>query len=287
MKALLKKILPRPLRATLRRAHIRLSNGMRTPSAPSSGNDDQSSGELLPPKALQDYIGGGYREAGPEFLRYFKELCDLRPDDAVLDVGCGSGRMAVPLTNYLSGEGLYHGFDISAAAIDWCRRNITPVFPNFNFQVSDIHNAAYPTGGRRRASEFRFPFEDQTFDLVFLTSVFTHMLPNDMEHYFSEIARVLKPGARCLITFFLLNEEATALIDNKMGTYNFEHHRAGYRTINGETPENAVAYDETFIRSLYERYGLKVREPIHYGYWCGRKDFLSFQDIVVAEKARR
>ena len=287
LKALVKKMLPRPVKTRLRRAFVSLSNRYRALVTPSPAADcEQAAGGLLPPTALQDYVGSDYSRVGEEFFHYFKELCALRPDESVLDVGCGSGRMAVPLTSYLSGQGLYRGFDISPDAIDWCRKNITPRFPNFNFQFTAIHNAAYNTRDTGRASEFRFPFEDQTFDLVFLTSVFTHMLPADMEHYFSEIARVSKPGARCLITFFLLNEESTALIDKKMGTYNFEHRAAAYRTIDKETPENAVAYDEMFVRGLYEKYGLKVREPIRYGSWCGRKDFLSFQDIVVAERLR-
>ena len=41
-------------------------------------------------------------------------------------------------------------------------------------------------------------------DVAFLTSVFTHMLPEDVEHYLDELARVLKPGGRTLITWFLL-----------------------------------------------------------------------------------
>ena len=51
-----------------------------------------------------------------------------------------------------------------------------------------------------------FPCADNSFDLVFLTSVFTHMFAGDVENYLSEISRVLKPGGKCLITWFLLDE---------------------------------------------------------------------------------
>ena len=50
-------------------------------------------------------------------------------------------------------------------------------------------------------------------------------------------------------------------------------------------PEDAVAYDEKFIRNLYEKYGLVISEPVYYGSWCGREKFLSLQDMVLAYKA--
>lgn len=268
LKRLARKILCRPEGAAADRARITLPDG--------------GSGALLPPKVLQDYVGGDYEEVGAEFLRYFVELCRLKADERVLDVGCGSGRMAVPLTGYLSAAGLYHGFDVSETAVAWCRENITARFPNFNFQLADLRNGPYNPKGGRRPSEFRFPYGDGTFDLVFLASVFTHMLPADVEHYLSEIARVLRPGGRCLVTFFLLNDESTALIEAAKGTYNFEHRGPGYRTINARRPEDAIAYPEAFVRGLYEKAGLRIDEPIRYGSWCGRADYLSFQDVVIA-----
>lgn len=282
MKATVKKILPRPVKTVLRRAYNSLAGSGHV--APTRQNEHLLTGELLPSQELQDYVGGGFVEIGAAFLHYFLELGDLKPHESVLDVGCGSGRMALPLTGYLNERGRYEGFDISEDAVKWCSENITAKFPHFKFQAVEIHNAAYHTNTTQRASDFRFPYGDEEFDFVFLTSVFTHMLPADMEHYFEEIARVMKRGGRCLITFFLLNDESTVLIDNLKGEYNFEHRREDYRTINKDRPEEAVAYPEHFIRSLCEKFGFKVREPIRYGCWCGRVNHLSFQDIVIADK---
>jgi ubiquinone/menaquinone biosynthesis C-methylase UbiE len=53
-----------------------------------------------------------------------------------------------------------------------------------------------------QAAQYPFPFADSSFDFVYLVSVFTHMLPADMEHYLSEISRVLKPAAKCAVSFF-------------------------------------------------------------------------------------
>jgi SAM-dependent methyltransferase len=193
--------------------------------------------------------------------------------------------MALPLTGYLSDRGRYEGFDISAKAINWCRKNITGRYPNFRFQAFNIRNAPYNPLGTIRVSSYRFPYEDETFDLIFLASVFTHMLPGDVKHYLSEIARVLKPGGRCLITYFLLNAESSRMIDKKLGTINFEYHMGDYRTINQDRPEDAMAYYEVFVRNLYRKHGLKIMEPVRYGSWCGRETYLSFQDIIIAVKA--
>lgn len=289
LKSGVKRILPRPVKSALRPAYrlwVRINQKDRQPTSAEVSTPEQIArpGELLPPPDLQAYIGGGFREVGPEFLEYFKNLAGLQPHEAVLDVGSGSGRMAVPLTEYLDSRGRYDGFDISAEAINWCRANITRKYPNFSFKVADIYSGTYKPNGKLQASEYRFPYDDESFDLVFLTSVFTHMLPRDMEHYFAEIARVLRPRGRCLITFFLLNSESVGLMERNLGDFNFEFRQNGYRTISPERPEDAVAYDEMFVRGLFIKCGLAISEPIQYGSWCGRQKSLTLQDLVIATK---
>ena len=238
---------------------------------------------LLPPGALRDWVGhGDFKAIGEEFRGYFVELGGLKPDHRVLDVGCGVGRMAAPLTSYLKG-GSYEGFDVAPAGIDWCRRNITTRYPNFRFQLVDNYNKAYNPGGTHKSSDYNFPYESDSFDFLFLASVFTHMLLPDLENYLSEIVRVLKRNARCLITFHLLNAESWRLIEQKQLPY-FQHELEGAYVHDTDTPETGVAYEEIFVRELYQRYGLRIVEPIHYGSWCERDEFLSYQDIVVATK---
>jgi SAM-dependent methyltransferase len=80
----------------------------------------------LPPRSLVTAIGGGdIALVGNQFLAYFKDYAYLSPDEHVLDVGCGVGRMAIPLTKYLSKSGSYDGFDIMRRGIDWCHNRIT------------------------------------------------------------------------------------------------------------------------------------------------------------------
>lgn len=245
----------------------------------------------IPPEELRHCAGRSYRIVGRTWLRILTtELGGLKPHETVLDAGCGVGRIAVPLTGYLNDQGSYEGFDVGPQGIAWCRDNITSRYPNFRFELADIYNAHYNPKSKLKAHEYRFPYDDQSFDLVFMASVFTHLLPEDMEHYLGEISRVLKAGGRCVISYFLLNDESVARIE--AGRLNpdrlrFTHDCGKYRLQNKRAPEAAVAHDEPAVRALYGSHGLNLVDPVHYGRWAGRKSSLQVnhnQDIVLATK---
>ncbi|MDM9384357.1 methyltransferase domain-containing protein [Chlorogloeopsis sp. ULAP01] len=239
---------------------------------------------LVPPKRIIFIGDGDFRDIGNEFLKYFADYGNLKPDDRVLDVGCGIGRMALPLTNYLSDKGEYWGFDIVKEGIDWCR-TIYPIrFKNFHFQLADIYNRTYNHRGYFQASNYKFPYENSYFDFIFLTSVFTHMLLEEIENYISEISRVIKPNKNFLATFFLLNSESLGNINSSLSSLEFKFEIDGGLTTNSHTPEDAVAFDENIIKEIYEKHGLEIYTPIHYGAWCGRDCFVSYQDIIIATK---
>jgi SAM-dependent methyltransferase len=245
---------------------------------------DPSLEPMVPPKRLWSMGVEEYQSVGQEFRRLFIEHGHLQPSHRVLDVGCGVGRMTVPLTEYLSGAGGYEGFDIEKKGVQWCQEAITSRFPNFRFHHSDVLNRHYNPHGRHQASSYRFPYEDELFDFIYLTSVFTHLFPADLENYLKEIARVLKRGGHCFITFFILNEESEALVRQHRSTQDFSHPLDGCVTTTPNDPEAAIAYSEAQVRALFARFGLAIEEPIRFGSWCGRTEFLSYQDIVIAQK---
>lgn len=241
--------------------------------------------EMTPPKRLTFNVGTSFKKAGTKLIQHLIEPGGMKQSDRVLDVGCGIGRVAVPLTKYLNEQGSYEGFDIVAKSIDWCRKNITQKYPNFHFQVADIYNKQYNPKGKYISSRYRFPYDDKSFDFVFLTSVFTHMLPQDVDNYLSEISRVLKTDKKCLLTFFLINEESLKATEDRKSVPIFEFKSEGFRTISEATPERAIAYDEELVLKLCKKHKLDVVEPIHYGLWCGRKSFLSYQDIIIVRRS--
>lgn len=284
MKKLARKYLPQSLQSFLRKLYYRFPLLRKLYYLPADVFNYFSGkrNKLIPPRS-KIFIGDGhFEEIGREFLGYFIDIANLKPGEKVLEVGCGIGRMALPLTGYLSEQGEYRGLDIVAEGIDWCRKKITPRFPQFHFQLADVFNNLYNAGGQYKAEEYRFPYEDDYFDFVFLTSVFTHMVPKEVENYLGEIARVLKKGGRALITFFLINEESRAFVES--GNSKFNREFEGCLVIDANLPEAAIAYEESYIKTLMGKYGLEISDPVYYGSWSKRDVFLSSQDIILAHK---
>ena len=229
--------------------------------------------------------GVDFRHAGKLYLHWFVELGSLTPEEAVLEPGCGTGRMAEPLTRYLGPAGSYDGFDVVSTAIDWCESNIASKHPNFNFRHVDVLNHVYNPEGRLDPEAFEFPYPDETFDFAFLTSVFTHMRPPEMRHYLGQIRRVLRPGGRCLMTFFLLNEESLDAARAGRAKRRFAYEGDGFFYDIPEKPEAALAYPEEDLLGFLEQAGFELHVPIQYGRWTGRQGQAAGQDMVVVKRA--
>ena len=238
----------------------------------------------LPPWWLRDVGGSDFKRTGEEFLRHFVEIAHLQPEARVLEIGCGSGRMALPLTRYLQ-EGTYTGIDITPQSIAWCQQHISRRHPHFTFVHADLYNKRYNPDGKWHANTYTYPFPDQAFDFIFLTSVFTHLLPADTTHYLQEIARLLAPQGNALLTFFLLNERQAELASTGNNDIQFRYGEGPYRVRDTEIPESAVAYQEAYILEQLAQQGLALQSPVYFGTWSGRPDGLSYQDILLVQHA--
>ena len=239
---------------------------------------------LVPPRRMI-FVGGPlFRAVGEEFFALFRRA-GLQPDDDVLDVGSGIGRMAVPMMGWLRGR--YEGFEVVREGVEWCQRNITTRHPNFSFTHVDLYNGTYNPGGRLQAAGFRFPYEDGSFDFAFLTSIFTHLLPADVRHYLDELGRVLRPDGILLATYFLLDEDSLAAVTDGRAELAFVHRHTDplvgeYRTITATEPEEAVAYPVDAIAALHEEAGLPIAE--HWpGGWPHRAG-TTLQDVTVSRR---
>lgn len=267
MKTLAKKFIPLPLRVRLKKLGYAWLD-WRDPVA----------GERVPSRK-NTFIGGGdFVAVGDDFFKTLKRH-GLGLEHNVLDIGCGQGRMARPLVDFL--KGVYLGLDINAAGIAWCQDQYSDL-PNFSFQYMDVYNSRYNREGSQPAEAYKFPVEDGTFDTVFLTSVFTHMLAAEVENYLEEISRSLMSGGQVLATWYLLDELSrvaqTPAIDF---AYEFD---GVSRTSVKSTPEAAIAFKVDFVKSLYAKAGLEI-VTIESGHWARPDSPFMLQDLIVARKA--
>jgi SAM-dependent methyltransferase len=178
-----------------------------------------------------------------------------RSGSQVLDIGCGCGRTARFLATNPHVR-RYVGFDVVHESIAWCRRFIAPLTGGrFEFLHVDVYSAEYNRAGFIKASEFPFPVADRSTDLVFASSLFTHVLEPDAVHYLEETRRVLAPDGAAVLSIHI---EATA-----------------DRPYVGN--ETRIDIYPPYWRELAANAGLAVRE--HLGEMCG-------QDTYIFEPAR-
>ncbi|HEY9217615.1 MAG TPA: class I SAM-dependent methyltransferase [Phenylobacterium sp.] len=217
----------------------------------------------------------------------FVGVAKMGPDAQVLDVGCGCAKVARPLVDYLSAAGGYHGIDVGAECIDWCRQAYS-AYPNFHFHHADLFTARYNPQGKELAESYRFPVESGTVDMVFLGSVFTHLVPASTENYLREIARVLKPGGTVIATYFVLEDASRENVIKGLALPRFDFELpggSGCRVGDPEVPEAAIAYEEAYLRQAYKNAGLDLFH-ISLGKW-GRGDIVPhWQDEVWARKPK-
>lgn len=231
-----------------------------------------------------------FAASGEALVAALREVAGMTASSHVLDVGCGVGRLALPTSRFLDADGSYDGIDIVPDGIEWCQQHISSQYGNVHFTLADIYNKEYNPKGRLQAADYVFPYADETFDVVVLVSVFTHMLPVEVERYISEIARVLKKNGRMFATYFLITPESLQLMDSPASAMRFKHHRGSHWVISDRVPELAVAYDEEHIREVYAKHGLSETPDLYVGAWCGRPGHwpldsgLGDQDTLVATK---
>ncbi len=237
-----------------------------------------------PPPELMFCGDGDFRAIGAEFLERLVRDAGLAPGHRVLDIGCGIGRLALPLTQYLDENGSYDGVDPVAAGIAWCADTIATVYPGMRFHHLDLRHPLYNPQGLLPTAGTRLPFADGSFDRVCLISVLTHLDLPEVLHYAGEVSRLLAPGGCCLATTFQMNPPARAALAAGQGRLAFDAAADGPAYYaEPDAPLAAVAFDEDAFLEKFLRHGLRRRNPAQYGCWSGREGS-SFQDICIFEK---
>lgn len=143
-------------------------------------------------QAMELAIGGQFERGGAievGILRHY----GLKASDHLVDVGCGAGRLAKPLSAYLSGT--YLGIDLVPALVRHAR-TITKR-PDWRFEVID---------------HIGIPEADGRADMVCFFSVLTHLMHEQSYWYLEEARRVLKPGGRVVFSFLEFSDPGHRLV---------------------------------------------------------------------------
>ncbi len=231
------------------------------------------------PASAEDYLKQGQQQ-----LQLLKQYTNLKPDHHVLDIGSGIGRTAIALTGYLSKNGAYDGFDVVERGVQWCNSRIGKENPNFKFKYVPLFNDLYNTA-TLKATEFVFPYKDNSVDVAFSFSVFTHMQIEEIQHYFNQINRVLKPGGVCFSTFFLYDNASEEYISTKKD-FSFPVKKDGYRLMNENVKSGNIAIHKEKLSTMLNSENFELLTVVD-GFWKDEvRDTtkLEYQDMVVFKK---
>ncbi|MBI2254137.1 MAG: class I SAM-dependent methyltransferase [Proteobacteria bacterium] len=242
---------------------------------------------LVPPRWLSH--NSATFEAADEIVELVDRYVGLKPNAAVLDLGCGIGRVAYGLTKVLGPDAQYVGIDIVERAINWMQREYAPRHPNYKFHHLDVHSSAYNPKGRKQTEQVDFGFlGEQKFDVVILVSLFTHLHPDHVRHYLKLIHDVLKPDGRLFASVFINDDFAKAQYQKqketgvKLTSRNFRFKGDGFYAAKDGNPEFIAAYDPEQIKDMWADSKMEL-EPFRYGTWCGRSGGHNFyQDVTIS-----
>ncbi|MEZ0168734.1 methyltransferase domain-containing protein [Microvirga sp. TS319] len=243
--------------------------------------DEIARNETLPaPSPENVFVGDGdYRAIGLEYLGHYVRIGGLKPTHRVLDIGCGIGRMAVPLTQFLDPKtAFYEGVDPVNEGIQWCVQNIGSAYPNFRFCRVDVAHELYNPGGAISGDKVVLPFPSAHFDFVTMVSVATHLPAAEIAAYASEIMRLLAPGGRLFLTAFLV-DEADLSRPNARPKF-LKGEAPGTWIADPAAPLGAIGFDNGIVQDILKKSGLAIQQ-VSLGHWRGVES-AHYQDVIIA-----
>lgn len=171
----------------------------------------------------------------------------LTPDSALLDWGCGAGRLAIGVIETWGGIARYDGIDVQEDLVTWATRHVAR--DAISFMHVDIANARYNRNGSR---ERRIPGDSSAYDAIYGYSVLSHMDASEVSDYLAEIRRLLRPDGFAWLTAFVEDDVADV-------TENPD----GYGPIPWAGALHCVRFDRAFFESMVRAAGLEVDQFEH------------------------
>jgi SAM-dependent methyltransferase len=172
---------------------------------------------------------------------------DFGPDryESVFDFGCGCGRVARQLILQVPRPRRYVGVDVHPQLIAWCRENLQPAAPGFEFYHHDVTDKLV-NAGEGKPDVLPFPASDESVTLFEALSIFTHIVERQLGFYLREATRVLRPDGEMNASFLLFDKaDFPVLGPARNALY-----------IDDSYPPSAVYYDRGWLQRTLEEVGL-------------------------------
>jgi len=224
----------------------------------------------LPPVEMRQLVGPVEDEAfdNPAGTLVYPYL-DAAQFESVFDFGCGCGRVARQLLQQRPRPRHYVGIDLHLGMVNWCRKNLMPFAPGFEFHHHDVFNHHF-NPGPSKPRVLPFPAESNSATLVNAFSVFTHLTEEQVSYYFGEVARILATVGVLHSTWFLFDKrEFPALQEQLNALY-----------ISYVDPSAAVFFDRNWVKHAARAAGLLITRAIP-------PDIRGYQWTLVMEPAER
>jgi SAM-dependent methyltransferase len=195
---------------------------------------------------------GAFVASGAHDASRLEDAFGLTTTSRVLDIGCGNGRLAIGLLHQLGEMKSYTGIDVAARSIDWCDRHIASEHPGMRFIHIDVANERYNPAGTELRDTYRLPLPDESADVIYLYSVFSHMETEDVRIYLGEFARLLASGGGVFLTAFVEHDVEEMAVNPP-----------DYGPIGWEGALHCVRFERAFFERLVSEAGLRVDRLDH------------------------
>ena len=243
------------------------------------------------------------REAVMRQLPALLQICgyqERQPDFAMLDYGCGLGRLAYAFSSYFGDQAgrRYFGYQVHPEALEFLKKAYA-AYPNVSvfgdpIQLDDSYVEIHEQETTSLNNEVkRIPAEavrltpgvDRSLDLQFSSSVFTHMYRPGIVHVLKEVTGLMKPGGLCVNTWLVVDRLAATALRCGLAdrALPFENSEQGFLYYREGNPLMCTAYRLEAIQAIYAEAGHEIVD-ILWGHWSGRQPTHQFsrQDAVIS-----
>jgi SAM-dependent methyltransferase len=253
----------------------------------------------IPPRSInynQGRSGGraGYvhqfkNDACLKELPFLIQRCGLSPNSALLDYGCGFGRLAYAASRYLAEDGSYFGYEPNQTALKFLkqaygnRKNFAFAGQELPYEEDYIavRSADARSSGVAPTAMDLTNLVTRPLRAQWTSSVFSHMWIDPIVHVLRSIRELLEPDGVCVNTWLCIDDFAAYVLRCGLADRTFPYRINGAWTTTDYNPLACTAYELGTVREIYERAG-HVIEDILWGSWSGRENGVTYLDVIIS-----